>query len=198
MTDLCSLMTKYGSDKNTWHNYTQIYFLLLEKYRNENINLFEMGIGTNNVNITSNMGSDGRPGASLRAWSEFFPNATIFAADIDKNILFQEEKIKTFYCDQLSPEVIQSMWSSIEVDFDIIIDDGLHTFEANVCLFENSIHKLKEGGIYIIEDVYFKNLEYFRELKNHYTERYGLKMFEIIELHHPTNGVDNNLIIIRK
>ena len=198
MTDLCSLMTKYGSDKNTWHNYTQIYFLLLEKYRNENINLFEMGIGTNNVNITSNMGANGRPGASLRAWSEFFPNATIFAADIDKNILFQEEKIKTFYCDQLSPEVIQSMWSSIEVDFDIIVDDGLHTFEANVCLFENSIHKLKEDGIYIIEDIYVTNLELFRKVQNEYKERYGLKTFEILELPHPTNKIDNNLIIIRK
>jgi hypothetical protein len=191
-------MTKYGSDKNTWHNYTQIYFLLLEKYRNENINLFEMGIGTNNVNITSNMGANGRPGASLRAWSEFFPNATIFAADIDKNILFQEEKIKTFYCDQLSPEVIQSMWSSIEVDFDIIVDDGLHTFEANVCLFENSIHKLKEDGIYIIEDIYVTNLELFRKVQNEYKERYGLKTFEILELPHPTNKIDNNLIIIRK
>jgi len=198
MTDLCSLMTKYGSDKNTWHNYTQIYFLLMEKYRNENINLFEMGIGTNNVNITSNMGANGRPGASLRAWSEFFPNATIFAADIDKNILFQEEKIKTFYCDQLSPEVIQSMWSSIEVDFDIIVDDGLHTFEANVCLFENSIHKLKEDGIYIIEDIYVTNLELFRKVQNEYKERYGLKTFEILELPHPTNKIDNNLIIIRK
>lgn len=198
MTDLCNLMTKYGSDKNTWHNYTQIYFLLLEKYRNENINLFEMGIGTNNVNITSNMGANGRPGASLRAWSEFFPNATIFAADIDKNILFQEEKIKTFYCDQLSPEVIQSMWSSIEVDFDIIVDDGLHTFEANVCLFENSIHKLKEDGIYIIEDIYVTNLELFRKVQNEYKERYGLKTFEILELPHPTNKIDNNLIIIRK
>jgi hypothetical protein len=191
-------MKKYGSDKNTWHNYTQIYFLLMEKYRNENINLFEMGIGTNNVTINSNMGADGRPGASLRAWSEFFPNATIFAADIDADILFQEEKIKTFYCDQLSPETIQSMWSSIDTDFDIIIDDGLHTFEANICFLQNSIHKLKDDGIYIIEDIYFKNLQLFRELKNEYQERYKLKMFELIELHHPTNELDNNLLIIKK
>jgi SAM-dependent methyltransferase len=191
-------MKKYGSDKNTWHNYTQIYFLLMEKYRNENINLFEMGIGTNNVTINSNMGADGRPGASLRAWSEFFPNATIFAADIDADILFQEEKIKTFYCDQLSPETIQSMWSSIDTDFDIIIDDGLHTFEANICFLQNSLHKLKDDGIYIIEDIYFKNLQLFRELKNEYQERYKLKMFELIELHHPTNELDNNLLIIKK
>ena len=37
--------------------------------------------------------------------------------------------------------------------FDIIIEDGLHTFEANKCFFENSIHKVKRGGIYIIEDI---------------------------------------------
>lgn len=33
------------------------------------------------------------------------------------------------------------------------LDDGLHTFEAAIILFENSIKYLKFNGIYIIEDV---------------------------------------------
>jgi hypothetical protein len=35
-----------------------------------------------------------------------------------------------------------------------MIDDGLHQFEAGVCLFENSISKLAVNGYYIIEDVF--------------------------------------------
>lgn len=37
--------------------------------------------------------------------------------------------------------------------FEIIIDDGLHTFKTGISTFENSFHKLKPNGIYVIEDV---------------------------------------------
>ena len=39
------------------------------------------------------------------------------------------------------------------VNFDIMIDDAIHTFEANKTFFLNSVHKLSKNGIYIIEDV---------------------------------------------
>ena len=46
------------------------------------------------------------------------------------------------------------MWEKITIEeFDIIIDDGLHTFNAGVSLFEVSFSKLREGGIYLIEDI---------------------------------------------
>ena len=60
--------------------------------RLNNLNIFEVGLGTNNVDVPSNMGKDGKPGASLRAWRDYFPNA-----DIDTRILFKEDKIQTFY-----------------------------------------------------------------------------------------------------
>ena len=44
--------------------------------------------------------SEKKPGASLRVWNEYFKNATIYGADIDKSTLFEEKKIKTFYVDQ--------------------------------------------------------------------------------------------------
>ena len=45
-------------------------------------------MGTNNPNLVSTMGSSGRPGASLYAFKEYLPNAIIYGADIDKDILF--------------------------------------------------------------------------------------------------------------
>jgi hypothetical protein len=117
------------------------------------VNLFELGLGTNNTSIKSNMGANGKPGASLRAFADYFTEGNIFGADIDKDILFQTDRIKTFYCDQTNPEVIKEMWSNIPEEFDIIIDDGLHEAHANITFFENSYHKLKKGGIFIIEDI---------------------------------------------
>ena len=106
------------------------------------------------TNIKSNMTENAEPGASLRVWKDYFVNANIFGGDIDKNILFEEDRIKTYFVDQLNVSSIKIMWEKTGVEkFDIIIDDGLHEPKANLNFFFNSIHKLKENGIYIIEDV---------------------------------------------
>lgn len=167
---LSSLCDKYGSDKGSlsnrdeiysWpaHTFTDLYSRLFSHCRFNINSVFECGIGTNSPHIASSMGANGKPGASLRVWEEYFPNANIFGADIDRNILFQEGRIRTFYLDQMNPKSIEEFWKNVDIDdFDIMIDDGLHKFEAGWCLFKNSIHKLNSNGIYIIEDVSPGNL----------------------------------------
>ena len=145
------------------------------------------------------MGTYGTPGASLRAWRQYFPNAAIFGADIDRDILFEEDRIKTFYCDQLDPVSIGNLWSSpILIDnFDIIIEDGLHTFEANVCFFEHSIHKIKSGGIYVIEDISVKDIQLFKDKIAVWQTLYPNISFELVVVPHPRNTGDNCLLIAR-
>ncbi len=154
-TELCKIMTQCGSDKGAWHNYTTLYYPLLSGLREKSVRLFELGLGTNNEDVRSSMGANGVPGASLRGWRQFFPGASIFGADIDRRILFEEERIKTFHCDQTDAESIRALWANPELsaDFDVIIEDGLHTFPANKTFFENSVHKLRPGGFFIIEDL---------------------------------------------
>ena len=143
----------------------------------------------------SNMTSGGKPGASLRVWRDYFINSIVYGADIDKNILFEEDKIKTFYVDQLNKDSIRKLWSDInKSDFDLIIDDGLHTFEAGITFFLNSFDKLKKNGIYIIEDVDFTNISKFTKALSKYNP-------EIITLNDNLNSSqhqNNNLILIRK
>ena len=55
------------------------------------------------------MTSTGKPGASLKVWKDYFKNAKIFGADIDKRILFQEERINTYEVNQLDPSSIKKM-----------------------------------------------------------------------------------------
>ena len=64
------------------------------------MNILEIGLGTNNVDVVSNMGRDGIPGASLRAFRDYLINSKIYGADIDKSILFSEERIETYFVDQ--------------------------------------------------------------------------------------------------
>jgi hypothetical protein len=162
---LAELCDKYGSDKGEIkttghpysgpsHTYADFMSTRFGHCRETIRRVFECGLGTNNPSLPSNMGPQGRPGASLRVWRDYFPNAMIFGADIDATILFEEDRIKTYYVDQTSKDAIEELWRQIGVsNFQLMIDDGLHKFEAGVCLFENSVSNLAANGYYIIEDV---------------------------------------------
>jgi hypothetical protein len=157
--------------------------------------IFECGLGTNNPDLPSNMGVNGKPGASLRVWKDYFPNATIYGADIDKDVLFEEPRIKTYYVDQLDPESISDMWEEVGVrDFDFMVDDGLHTFEAGSTLFTNSISKLAQHGVYVIEDVSGPDLREYDKFFGQLNYR-----VEFISLHRVGMALgDNSLVVIRK
>jgi hypothetical protein len=205
-TPLCEIMGRNKSDKgnvdiqNSWHNYTTFYYSIFKDISEKQLRVFELGLGTNNVNIPSNMGSNGRPGASLYGWSEFFPNSYIFGADIDKNILFTTDRITTFFCDQTNPQIINNMWNepALQDGFDIIIEDGLHTFEANVCFFENSIHKLNQNGYYIIEDILIHEESLFTNKIKEWENKYTEYSFQLIKIPSQKNTVDNTLLVIYK
>jgi hypothetical protein len=209
--ELSILCDIYGSDKGStygggtyyeWfaHTYTPIYEMLFQCLRDDVKLVFECGIGTNNEAHASSMGKGGKPGASLRVWRDYFPNATIIGADVDTDILFEESRIFTGYIDQLSEATIDDFFSSVQVKFkmkfDIMIDDGLHTFEAGKSLFSNSFEHLKASGYYVIEDVELNDVEMYKAFfekipnKNQIDVKYLLMPFNY--------NMANNLIIIKK
>ncbi len=187
--DLCNLFDKKRSDKGLInHHYSRFYHSLMYPLRNESINLFEMGIGS---------------GGSLFAWKDYFPKANIYGADIEKSLLFEEERIKTFYCDARRDEQIQQMWNSDSlknIDFDIIVDDGLHTYDAIDCFFRNSLQKLKVGGIFIAEDLGNNNTEeQWKKVIEDYKKEYPfLQIFFFRVQQWKTYTEDNLLIVAQK
>ena len=150
--DFKVLLDKYQSDKATTHNYYLLYSDIL-KSRSEVKRVFEIGLGTNNIDVVSHMGPGGKPGASLRAFRDFLKNAEIFGADIDKRVLFSEQRIKTYWIDQTDKNSFQQLNQSIPNDFDLMIDDGLHSPNANLHSLEFFLPKLRIGGWAIIEDI---------------------------------------------
>lgn len=200
---LSELCDRYGSDKGQlraddhpydWpaHTYTEYYNTLFDHCREHVSNVFECGLGTNNPEIRSNMGIHGRPGASLRVWRDYFPRAQIVGADIDADVLFTEPRILTFQVDQTAPESISDLWRRVEVSlFDLMIDDGLHEFDAGSCLFIHSIHKLAPNGMYIIEDVKATDLASYRQF--FMSQPYAV---DYVNLHRPGMDVENNSMII--
>jgi SAM-dependent methyltransferase len=199
-TKLCRVMTKYGSDKGRAHNYTAVYSALFKTRYAESVRILELGLGTNNPDVPSNMGEFGTPGASLRGWRELFPHAVVYGADIDSRILFQEDRIKTYHCDQLDRSSICELWSRPELrgGMDVIIDDGLHTFEANVSFLEESLDHLRPGGIYICEDIMRNYVDDWCErLDLIYSKKYPTYQFAFVVL--PDGGnLANNLLVVQR
>ena len=204
-SDFSILASRFGSDKDgilgaenpfIWppHTYGTLYEFLFGHRRDSIKNVFECGIGSANTEIESNMGLNGRPGASLRLWREYFPNSEITAVDIDERALITESRINSYQLDQTNEKSIQDFWAlHPNLFFDLMIDDGLHNVHAGMTLLRNSIGRLKHSGHYIIEDVSVNDLASFSEelCKGNFD-------FYVVTLSRSKEyGFDNNLIVIR-
>ena len=158
--ELGNIFNKYGSDKasgsmyEAGHNYNIIYsYIINELNRDKPLNILEIGMGTNNPSLVSSMGVNGKPGASLYAWQEYLPNANIFGADIDKDILFNKDRIRTHYVDQLDADSFNVMQDAFKVKYDLIIDDGLHAVGANLNTLLFALENVNDDGWIVIEDI---------------------------------------------
>jgi len=195
-TTLTEIMNEEGSDKGKGrHNFTIYYEKLFQYIKDEITTFCEIGLGTNNPYIKSSMGVNGIPCASVKGWERYFPKAQIYGGDIDTNILIKENRISCFHIDMCSKNSIEEFWKNIPNKMDIILDDGLHEFDANVLLFENSFDKFKY--YYIIEDIgkiYFMKWE---SKLDEWRKKYPNYEFELFINPIPTNNYDNNLIIIK-
>lgn len=174
--ELCRIAKKYGTDKHA-HGYTRIYYELMKEFRNDTVNIFEIGIYF---------------GASIKMWEEFFPNGKIFGIDNGRivpgskvlvggrdgthvNIMsaddvkllqpevvvehvkypwLENERVKCFTADQRSVKHLKNAFEYFKCDnFDVILDDGQHFQEHQQKSIGMLFSNVKSKKYYIIEDV---------------------------------------------
>lgn len=175
LTELCKLAVKYGSDRTPstgGHGYTP-YYSEIFKGRNPK-KILEIGIDT---------------GRGLRMWREYFPEAEIFGLDGQINLLFNEERIKTFHCDLGNLLSIEAAALKVGEGLDIVFDDGSHVPQHQIDAAKIFVPLLALGGIYIIEDVehleiVVPQLSYVCEVKEFHVNHLSLD--------------DDRLVVIRK
>jgi hypothetical protein len=157
ISDTSNLFRKYGSDKYK-PGISTVYQEIFNKLPS-NCRILEIGIGSNDSKMVSNIGAAGIQGASLRAYAEKFPNSEIFGADFDRNTLFQEKNIETFWANQMEIESLESLYKSTgSKPFDLIIDDGLHSPIANINTLIWGLKKIKPSGWIVIEDISIRSV----------------------------------------
>jgi hypothetical protein len=182
-TPLCKLAFKYGTDKcpQIFHTYTPVYYELLKDLNPKKV--LELGIGTSYTmrHVTGYL-----PGASLRMWRDFFPNAHVYGVDISEEAMFEEDRITTFLMDTRSEKDMKRLIETIGSDIDLVVDDGPHDSTSQIAT-ARMLLPLLDKAIYIVEDVKSAR-RVMRGLADYNPELRRLER----------TSRDNNLVIIRK
>lgn len=161
------------NDKNSTHTYGESYDRLFAPFR-DGCTFMEIGLAL---------------GDSIKLFDRYFENSKIVGVDI--TLVFQrgqyENNVVLIEADATKEDFLALINDEI---FDIIIDDGSHMENDQVATFELLKHKMKKGGIYIIEDILALDQNRHRFLALH-------EDCEIIDMR--SNGrFDNVLIVYRK
>ncbi len=141
-----SLLSLHGDHKgkvsDKWQSTLETYDEILQPYRNSRLSILEIGI---------------QNGGSLEVWGKFFPKAErIFGIDIDPKcaqLKYDNPKIRVFVADATKQDSLKKIGLK-PLSFDIIIDDGSHKSGDVIRTFCLYYPLLKEGGLYIIEDLH--------------------------------------------
>lgn len=173
---LAQLAMKYDSDKGPHrHAYTDTYHELLGKLRYRPIALLELGLLNHKIQRASESTSFG-DAPSLKMWLEYAPQATIVGFDIADFSKVSLDRATIVRGDQSSRVDLDRISEAHSGQFDIIIDDALHTSQHQQVSLAHLFPKLKPGGLYFVEDLRFqpeefentscpKTLDYLRALK---------------------------------
>lgn len=140
LTDLYKDHTGKVSDK--WRSYLDEYDKLFTPFRSLPISLLEIGI---------------QNGGSLEIWSQYFPNAQKFVGcDINPdcaNLSYLDPRIAFVVGDANAEEVKEKVFQHSQ-SFDLIVDDGSHTSGDIVKAFANYFPALRDGGLFVAEDLH--------------------------------------------
>ncbi|MFN3213085.1 MAG: hypothetical protein ACE37M_08270 [Henriciella sp.] len=195
---LCDDMIANRCNKPVAHNYTQVYHEILSPFRHSKLAFAEIGIGTPNQDVPSAMADSYSFGASLRGWRQYLRNSEtiVNGGDIDPRVLFEEDRIKTNYINQLNPVQIAAYLkdSDLASGIDFILDDGLHEFRSNLCLLSTVWPYIKQNGLYLIEDMSDKTFKLLVEMISSLSLGADCAGFELPS---PIKS-DNRIIVIQK
>lgn len=125
------------TDKSWAHQYLHVYEALFEPVRNKATNVLEVGI---------------YEGGSLSMWRDYFPKATVYGLDVTNRLTgdYDTTRMQLRFENAYTTEAIEAFG---DIRFDVMVDDGPHTFESQKYFIENYSKLLSKNGILVVEDI---------------------------------------------
>jgi hypothetical protein len=167
-----------------WHHYFKIYEKHFHKFLNKNPIILEIGVCH---------------GGSLDMWNFYFHHqCQIYGIDNNPNVknILQPTfppNITLITGDQGNAQ----FWDDFLIDkeFDIIIDDGSHLSPHQILTFEKVYPHLKNGGVYLCEDVH---TSYWKDYQGGYHHsdsfiEYSKQCIDLLNAYHIREQTDISL-----
>jgi hypothetical protein len=174
--ELTDIYKKYShmTDKGTSHSYLSFYKITLPPFIKKKAVLLELGVWS---------------GGSLLLWEEYLVDATIHGIDISEKPKAIEGHPSIVYhrVNCTDEAAINNEFKGM--CFDVIIDDASHQLKDQLASFDIFYPMLKEGGIYVIEDVLHGNIEYFKAWNK------NVKVYDFVAI---KKQIDDVLVVITK
>jgi hypothetical protein len=134
-----------GTDKGDFKSYIEgFYEDAFSKIQYQDVTLLEIGF---------------RHGASLALWSDFFAFGKIYGVDNMSDLAILENAPRQDWLTKPNVTAItadayaQEFVGSLNICFDVIIDDGPHSLASQVRAIELYLPILRPNGLMIIEDI---------------------------------------------
>lgn len=112
------------------NGFYKLYNEKLSPYVGEKLKFLEIGV---------------QDGSSIKKWRKMSPTWDVWGLDIDPNCRGEQIIIGS----QEDKQVLKQFEG-----FDIVIDDGGHTWKQQIETFEQLFPTLRNGGLYVIEDLH--------------------------------------------
>ena len=135
---------KYFNSLKYEHSYEDFLQENLKQFKNKNIDILEIGIAK---------------GDGLASFYFYFPNSKLIGVDNNPfRIRYKSKRIRHMYVDISSKEIMQNLNNHLNKKFDIIFEDCSHLLVDQIKCFSENFKNLKNGGMYIIEDLNFPEI----------------------------------------
>lgn len=187
---ICRCLAYNGGDKvGGWHNYGYLYYFLLEVFAPSHCTMLEVGDARS---LWGRPGSkEAHPlGGSIRAWREY-KGAIAVGAEIERSRQAASALDETVLINGRARVTLREQITQRE--YDVIIDNGFHHFDASVSLLEAAMPQLSKSGLHVIEAVPLGDIERWEA----YLSSAGNTAL-IMTIPSAVNDRDNCLIIVVK
>ena len=155
--DLNFLFTYFNSLKKN-HDYSDFYIKNLAFLKGKKIDILEIGTAK---------------GDGLASFYYYFPNSNLIGLDNNPfRLRYKSKRIRNIFVDISSKEILKNLTNHLNQKFDLIIEDCSHQLIDQILCFVENFKNLKNGGIYVVEDLNFPDIH---ETYNPTKEKNNLK-----------------------
>lgn len=141
--DLSFLFNYFDSYKQI-HDYTDFYHENLKELKDKKLDILEIGTAK---------------GDGIASFYFYFPYSNLIGVDNNPfRTRYKSKRIRNIYVDISSKQILKNLTNHLNQKFDLIIEDCSHKLIDQILCFSENFKNLKEGGIYIVEDLNFPEI----------------------------------------